>query len=127
MLELHAGQSGEKIIVTLTELQTLNEPYYLLRFVHVLTKNVVSVIKAPADDESLHPSRYNQFDIDTAVLFLNQPPGEWHYRMYEQASSTNIDPALASLLENGKMLLYAASEFDYTIYDTPTTFKSYQG
>lgn len=129
MLELHIGQSGEKIIVTLTELQTLSEPYFLFRFTHVLTKNVVSLIKHyETDDESDFPDRYNQFDIDTAVVFANQPIGEWQYEVYEQVSSSNTDPAAATgLLENGKLYLYPNAGFDYEIYDQPVTFKTYNG
>jgi hypothetical protein len=128
MLELNTGQSGEKIIVTLTELQTLDEPYYLFRFVHVVTKQVVSFIKGQIDDESDYPSRYNQFDVDTAVVFLNKPVGGWHYEAYEQPGAVNTDPALATtLLESGKMLLYAATAFEYEKYNEPVTFKTYNG
>jgi hypothetical protein len=128
MLELNTGQSGEKIIVTLTELQTLDEPYYLFRFVHVVTKQVVSFIKGQIDDESDYPSRYNQFDIDTAVIFLNKPVGEWHYEVYEQPGAVNTDPVLATtLLEKGKMLLYAATPFEFETYNEPVTFKTYNG
>lgn len=130
MLELQAGQTGQKIIVTLNELQTLDEPNYLFRFVHVLTKQVISFIRGQADDESGYPSRYNQFDINTAVTFLNKPVGEWHYTVYEQVGAVNTDPDLATgLLESGKMLLYPAAinEFAYDMYEEPTTYKTYQG
>lgn len=128
MIELNTGQSGEKIIVTLTELQTLDEPYYLFIFSHVVTKEVVKFIKGQIDDESDYPSRYNQFDINTGVVFNDKPAGEWHYQVYDQASSTNLNPALATtLLENGKMLLYPATPFEYTKYDEPVTYKTYNG
>lgn len=128
MLELNINQAGEKVVVTLTELQTLNEPYFLFIFTHVLTKAVVNLIKAYEEDESDYPERYNQFDINTSVVFLNQPPGEWHYRVYEQVSSTNEDPALtAGLLENGKLILYPVTGFEFTQYEQETSFKTYNG
>jgi hypothetical protein len=125
MIELHTGQSGEKIIVTLTELATLSSPHYLFVFKHVLTKQVVAFVAGA--DESTFPYRYNQFDIDTAVLFLDKPSGEWHYTAYEQVSNSNINPSLAlqPALEYGKMILYAETEFEYDMYDQPVTYKAY--
>lgn len=126
MLELHSGQSGEKIIVTLKELSTLDDPNYLFVFEHVETKTVVAVVMGA--DESLFTDRYNQFDINTAVLFADKPNGEWHYTAYEQASGSNIDPSLAfAPVEYGKMLLYSETEFEMQVYDQPVTFKSYGG
>ncbi|MGN6416120.1 MAG: hypothetical protein ACTHMC_01420 [Pseudobacter sp.] len=128
MLVLTQGQSAEKIIVTLTELQTLLEPYYLFQFIHVLTKNIVTVIRSLDEDESEYPERYNQFEINTAYVFTNQPRGEWHYWVYEQASETNTDPALSTaLLETGKLLLQPSTEFGFDQYDKPVTYKTYNG
>lgn len=128
MLELHIDQSDEKLIVTLTELVTLDEPFFLFRFKHVETKQVVSFVKGPNDDESDYPYRYNQYSIDTAIVFAEQPAGEWHYEVYEQESADNTDPDLATgLIESGRMLLYRASEFEYTMYNQSSTFKTYNG
>ena len=128
MLELTKGQTSEKIIVTLDELKTLNEPYYLFVFTHVTTKDVVKFIISAEDDESNYPERYNQFNLNTETIFGLKPVGEWHYIIYEQASSTNQDPDLTtSLLEYGKMLLYPTSAFAYTKYDNPVTYKAYNG
>lgn len=125
MLELHTGQSGEKIIVTLTELATLDSPNYLFVFEHVLTKAIIAFVAGA--DESLFTYRFNQFDIDTSVLFLDKPSGEWHYRAYEQASDSNTDPdlALQPALEFGKMLLYGAEQFEFDMYNEPVTYKAY--
>ena len=128
MLQLTAGQSNEKIIVTLNELKTLTDPYYLFRFVHVGTGQVVTLIKSAAtEDESVFQGRYNKFNVDTAVSFLDKAPGEWHYTVYEQASSTNTDPDLATgPLEYGKMYLIPAAEFTRTMYDNgPRLYKMY--
>lgn len=126
MLELHTGQSGEKIVVTLTELQTLSNPYYLFVFEHITTKNIVAFVAGA--DESLFPYRYNQFDVNTAILFDNQPPGQWNYTAYEQVSPTNIDPTLATgILEYGKMILYKINEFEFEQYNEPVKYKAYNG
>lgn len=128
MLQFKQDDTAAVLILTLTELVSINEPYYLFVFTHVLTKDVVKFIKGQADDESLFPLRYNQFTIDPSVIFLNKQPGEWHYKVYEQASNSNLDPSLsAAILEYGKMLLDRATDFSFTKYDQPTSFKTYNG
>lgn len=125
MLELHATSISDKIVVTLTELQTLANPYYLFVFEHVTTKNIITFV-APTD-ESGFPYRFNQFHINTADIFLNNPDGYWLYTVYEQTSPTNLDPTGLNALEYGKMILYANAEFAYNSYDQPTTYKAYNG
>jgi hypothetical protein len=128
MLELHFGESSEKVIVTLNELITLTDPYYLFVFTHVVTKDVVSAIRSTAQDESLYPERYNQFDIDTDVVFLDMQPGEWHYKIYEQADDTNTDvDDTTSLVEYGKMILYPEMAYAPAKYNESTTYKVYNG
>src|SRR5688572_7856398 len=130
MLELTKGTASEKIILTLTELTTLNEPNFLFVFTHTLTKTQVKFVRLETDEESSYPSRYNQFSVATVTTFLNKPVGEWLYEVYEQESTTNTDPALSTgLVENGKMILYPATadEFEYEKYNEPVTYKAYQG
>lgn len=128
MQEFKQDDTAAILILTLTELVSINEPYYLFVFTHVLTKDVVKFIKSPSDDESLFPLRYNQFTIDPSVIFLGMQPGEWHYKVYEQTSGSNTDPSLSgAILEYGKMLLDRATEFVFTKYDQPTSFKTYNG
>lgn len=128
MLQFKQDDTSAILILTLTELVSIADPYYLFVFTHVLTKDVVKFLKSSTDDESHYPSRYNQFTIDPSVVFEDQQPGEWHYKIYEQVSSTNTDPTLAdAILEYGKMLLDRATDFSFTKYDQPTTFKTYNG
>lgn len=128
MLDLNYGAVNEKIVVTLTELVTLELPFYLFIFTHVETKEQVTKIFAIADDESTHQTRYNKFNIDTATLFNGQPVGEWHYRVYQQDNDTNIDPSQAAgLIESGKLILNPSAAFTFSKYDEATTYKSYNG
>jgi hypothetical protein len=88
----------------------------------------VAFVKSDADDESDYPVRYNQLTIDATDVFEDQPTGMWHYKVYEQESSTNINPALAGgLLEEGKMILDRATEFGYNQYQSSTSYKAYNG
>jgi hypothetical protein len=128
MLQFKQDDTTAVMILTLTELVTLTVPYYLFMFTHVETKNMVVFVKSVADDESDYPQRYNQFTIDAADVFEDQPTGEWHYKVYEQASSTNVDLALAGgILEEGKLILERATEFSYSMYDQNTSYKAYNG
>lgn len=128
MLQFKQDDTAAVMILTLTEFVTINTPYYLFVFTHVTTKDQVKFVKAESDDESDYPQRYNQFTINAATVFNNQQTGEWHYKVYEQASSSNIDPALAGIiLEEGKLLLDRSAEFEYTQYDQTTSYKTYNG
>lgn len=128
MLQLTQGTASENIIVTLTEKVTLTSPYYLFVFTHVSEKTVVTKIINSTADLSGYTDRYNKFSINTSVLFLNKPVGQYNYQVYEQSSSTNTDPDLATtLLESGKLLLKPATEFSHVTYDEQQTFKEYQG
>jgi hypothetical protein len=128
MLQFKQDDTAAVMILTLTELVTIAPPYYLFLFTHVETKNVVAFVKGEIDDESLYSERYNQFTINPSVVFMDKQPGEWHYKVYEQASAVNTDPALAGgILEYGKLLLDRAVDFSFTKYDSATTYKVYNG
>ncbi len=125
MLEFKQNDTAAEMILTLTENVTIDNPYFLFVFTHVLTKNIVAFIAA---DESLFIGRYNKFTINATVLFSGQPIGEWHYKIYEQASPSNIDPALSgAILEYGKMILDRATEYAPVMYNGATTYKAYNG
>jgi len=128
MLEFKQTDTAAPLIVTLTERVTIDAPYFLFVFTHVLTKQVVSFIKSEAQDESDYPERFNQYTINPAAVFLNKPIGEWHYTIYQQASSSNTSPdATQGALEYGKMIMERDPAFAYTIYDEPTTITAYNG
>lgn len=128
MLQFKQDDTAAVMILTLTEFVTLPAPSYLFVFTHVTTKDVVKFIKAEIDDESDYPQRYNQFTINAATVFDDQQPGEWHYKVYEQESAVNLDPALSGIiLEDGKLLLDRVAEFEYTQYEGTTSYKTYNG
>jgi hypothetical protein len=128
MLQFKQDNTAAVMILTLTELVSLTTPYYLFVFTHVTTKDQVKFIKAEIDDESDYPQRYNQFTINAATVFTGKQPGEWHYKVYEQAGAVNLDPALSgAVLEYGKLYLDRAVDFAYTQYDSATSYKVYNG
>jgi len=118
-----------KIIVTLNENRTLagDTICYLFTFTHVITKQVNSFVYSTGDDESTAQNRYNQFTLDVSNLFTGFPNGEYHYAVYQQASSTNIDPTLSDgLVEQGKMYLKDTPANTFTTFQDTTTFIVYE-
>lgn len=128
MLQFKQDDISADIIVTLSENVVLPAPYYLFVFTHVTTKDIVAFVKAVADDLSSYPSRYNQFTLSPVTLFAGTQPGEWHYKVYQQVSASNVDTTLTgNVLEYGKLILSRAIDFVFNKYDSPTTYKTYNG
>jgi len=127
MLRLTLGQTAEFLIVTLNEKRTLDAGYYLFRFTHQTTKEVVSKIYNFSEDESDFQDRYNKFPIDTDTEFQGKVTGLWGYNVYEQASNSNTDPTGLTEVEQGLLKLLPATEFSFEEYSGTTNFKVYNG
>jgi len=121
MIYFTKGQTNE-IILTLKEKQTLDSPNFLFVFTHRGTNTIVKFVKLNNTDTSLYKDRFNSFSILTNTYFQSSQLGEWEYEIYEQTSSTNTDPSLATkLLETGIMRLNGDA-MEYTQYETNNTF-----
>ena len=128
MMLIVAKNTNNTLIVTLTEKVTLASPYYLFAFtsdVSQLTKYFISA------DISIHTDRYNEFlitetsgtEILTSGTITLNPTGQWTYRIYEQTSSTNLDPTLATtLLEIGIVKVTGTATTYYTNNGLDNTF-----
>ena len=93
-----------QIILTLTEVSTLPNPYYLFVF-----QNEMDLLSAPITfytaDLSAYPERFNQFELDEPVdLVLVK--GQYTYSIYE---STTTPPTIANsrgvVIEEGRMVV----------------------
>lgn len=126
MLLLTKGQTSENIVVTLTERRDLTEGNYLFIFTHYTTKQIVTKIFNFLADDSDFPERFNQFEIDTSVLFDGCPVGQWTYEVYEE-EGVLIDPTGLNLLEEGILVLKPAVDFSFAEYDQAQSFKVYGG
>ena len=105
MITLYVGETSNAV-VTVTENETLVNPNYLFVFTNLVTEQEVAFVKLNASDLSTAKERYNEFEIDASVLFDSVPTGFWWYKIYEQASSSNLIPDNATtLLEQGYMQL----------------------
>jgi hypothetical protein len=122
MIHLTKGQTNT-VILTLKEKQTLAAPNFLFRFVHRATNAEVKFVKLYATDVSQYKDRFDQFSIVVNTHFANSDSGQWDYYIYEQTSTSNLDPSLAtSMLEQGIMDLNESTSFTYTSHKPSNTF-----
>jgi hypothetical protein len=126
MILLNKGLANT-VVLTLTEKCTLASPKFLFKLTNDFTNSAVYFI---AQDTSTNPSRYNQFVIteteDPATIDLLHgvvtlaPSGGWSYKVYEQTSTTNLDPLNATgLVEQGKVKVAGPEETIYAYEITP--------
>jgi hypothetical protein len=118
------------VILTLTEKVTLSSPKFLFVFKNDVTNVSYYFIAA---DTSSYTYRYNKFSITEMAdgnpligqIQLSEE-GFYGYTVYEQESSSNLDPALATgIVEVGKVLV-KGTEATVTSYDEQTkTRKTY--
>ena len=92
--------SNSTIVMTLTEKSTLSSPNYLFYLTSDVTRQSKAFI---ASDLSSFPARFNEFLITetsgtenlTSGTVTLEPEGQWTYAVYEQTSSSNLDPSQA--------------------------------
>lgn len=95
--------SSNTITPTLFEKTTLSPVYYLFEFQNSQTKSLSYCIPTELSNELL---RYNKFTItDTASPNplngeVNLSRGTYYYTVYEQSSSTNLDPTGLNAVES---------------------------
>jgi hypothetical protein len=116
MLKVTRGQSNS-VVFTLTEKTTLSSPYFLVVFNNLATNELVYAI---CPDTSTQTTRYNLLTIiesNTSIPLSGQVKlveGTYQYKVYEQSSSSNLNPSLStSLVETGllKSTTTATSSF----------------
>ena len=101
--------SANTITPTLFEKTTLSPVYYLFEFKNTQTKALSYCIPTELSNELL---RYNKFIItDTAnpnplLGQVNLSSGTYSYIVYEQLSSTNLNPTGLNIVEDGICRVY---------------------
>jgi len=121
MIRLTKGAT-QNIILTLTEKQLLTNPNYLFVFTNRSANTEVKFIQLNNTDISQYKDRYNEFSIVTNTNFATSLNGQYDYSVYEQTSSSNLNPAGLNLLETGIMEL-VGTPFNFTEYTTTDTYK----
>ena len=124
MLHFTKGQT-ETVILTLKEKQQLVNSNFLFYFKSKVNNTEVKFVVLASSDLSGYKDRFNEFSVVVNTHFANALAGEYGYTIYEQASTTNTNPALAfGIVETGQMALNNSTEFEFTTYNaTPNTYK----
>ena len=114
---------------TLKEKTTLSSPIYLFQFRNVTEKLSYYCIMT---DTSLYKDRYNEFlftegtNLPLVGELILGAGGQYEYFVYEQLSTTNLDPTLSTgLVESGLMDLERAST-TYNQHAIDQTYKTHQ-
>jgi hypothetical protein len=116
----------------LQEKVTLTTPYYLFVFTNDTTNEEVVFLQS---NTSTHTDRYDQFLITERSTSLNAssgiieflPVGSWTYRIYEQASSSNLNPVnTGGLLETGQAKVIGTNETYSTYSGQDITYKVHE-
>jgi hypothetical protein len=121
MIRLTKGAT-QNIILTLTEKQLLTNPNYLFVFTNRSANTEVKFVRLNNTDISQYKDRYNEFSIVTNTNFSTALNGQYDYDIYEQTSTSNLNPAGLNLLESGIMEL-VGTPFNFTEYTTTDTYK----
>ena len=120
MLRLTLGQTAD-LYLTLTESQTITDANFLCVFTSRATGEQVKFVLANASDQSPFKSRYNLFTITVNTHFSES--GFYHYKIYEQASASNTNEALAgAVIEQGMAFVSDGTDISYTQFNNSTTY-----
>lgn len=122
MINLQKNTVNDKVVVTVTELVTLINPFFLFEFKSDETNNLYYCIST---NTSVNKPRYDLFTItDTATPNpllgqVNLPVGTYEYRIYEQTSSTNLNPSLStSRCEVGQARITVTTVNPFVTYES---------
>lgn len=124
-----AQNTTSNLTLTLTEKTTLSSPIYLFQFRNVTEKVSYYCIMS---DISAYKNRYNEFvftegtDLPLVGELILGAGGQYEYFVYEQTSTTNLDPTLATgLVESGLMDLDRGNT-TYNQHTIDETYKTHQ-
>jgi hypothetical protein len=94
--------SVNSFVLTLTEVTTISNPFYLFEFEDEFNTNL-DPLYWEGTDTSPYPERYNLFTFDepTDGVLIK---GQYRYKVYESPTSTN-DPTGLNMIEEGRMVV----------------------
>lgn len=97
--------TANTVVVTVTEASTIDNAKYLFEFLNVTSNTKTYCIPT---NISTQKQRYDKFIITekTNPNNLNgeirlEHEGDYYYKIYEQSSSTNLDPTGLTMVEQG--------------------------
>jgi len=124
MILIDKSKSVQDIVLTLSELTTINFPVYLLVLTNYFTKVVSRFILDT--NISLNTNRYDHFQLPTSGL-TSLEQGSYTYSVYQSATVSYDESTLGNAIENGKAkVIDPGTLVQPTIYNSePTEYITY--
>ena len=95
------------IVLTLSEVSTLTNPYYLFVFQNEMNPESTPILFT-TPDISAYPERFNQFELDEPVD-VDLMKGQYSYSVYESLiPPTSIQDTTGEVIEEGRMVVSGA-------------------
>lgn len=130
MITINKGEVNT-VILTLAEKTTIEGPTYLFEFIKEGSPGTKKYFIA--EDISVNPLRNNEFEIeegtpeDTLNGKISLNAGQYLYNVYEQASTTNLDPTGLSIVENGRVEIKTTATVLPEFNGQQTVIKAFNG
>lgn len=104
MIYIEKGQVNQ-IILTLSEVSTLANPYYLFVFYNEMDKDDYTIFTFYGPDLSAYPERFNQFALDDPND-LDLMKGQYIYNIYEGSIyPPTLNNVILEVIEEGRMVV----------------------
>lgn len=129
---LSKSSVNSNVALSLKEKTTLYPVYYLFEFQNDQTKVKYYQIFTDVSTVSYNQRIWNVFNIEVinsgsgANKIILGNVGLYHYTVYEQSSSSNLDPTGLSIVERGQMRLIDNEETQYIAHEIEVTYVAHE-
>ena len=129
---LQKSTNNTNIALTLYEKTTLSPVYYLFEFQNDQTKVKYYQIFTDVSVAGSARERSNLFNIEVinsgsgANKIILGNTGLYHYTIYEQSSSSNLDPTGLTVVERGQMRLVDSETSQYIAHEIEITYVAHE-
>jgi len=129
---LQKNSTNPNQVFTLVEKTTIVNPYYLFEFQNDTTKVKYFQIFTDVSAVPLSVRVWNIFNIEVintgsgANKIILGNVGLYHYTIYEQASSSNLDPTGLTVVERGTMRLIDDEDSIYIQHEITVTYVAHE-
>lgn len=129
---LSKSSVNSNVALSLKEKTTLYPVYYLFEFQNDQTKVKYYQIFTDVSTIAYSQRVWNVFNIEVInsgsgsnkIILGNV--GLYHYTVYEQASSSNLDPTGLNIVERGQMRLIDNEETQYIAHEIEVTYVAHE-
>lgn len=129
---LSKSSVNSNVALSLKEKTTLYPVYYLFEFQNDQTKVKYYQIFTDVSTVSYNQRIWNVFNIEVinsgsgANKIILGNVGLYHYTVYEQSSSSNLDPTGLNIVERGQMRLIDNEETQYIAHEIEVTYVAHE-